>query len=58
LTLTSPPVQIKDCEWGRGCGMYGEEEICMQGQMAKPDGKRPLGRPRLRWKGNIKVDLK
>jgi hypothetical protein len=30
----------------------------MRGQMAKPDGKRPLGRPRLRWKGNIKVDMK
>jgi hypothetical protein len=22
------------------------------------EGKRPLGRPRLRWKGNIKTDLK
>jgi hypothetical protein len=23
----------------------------------KPEGKKPLGRPRLRWKENIKVDL-
>jgi hypothetical protein len=23
----------------------------------KPDGKRPRGRPRHRWKGNIKIDL-
>jgi hypothetical protein len=23
----------------------------------KPRGKRPLGRPRLRWEGNIKMDL-
>ena len=23
----------------------------------KPEGKRPLGRPRRRWKGNIKTDL-
>ena len=23
----------------------------------KPDGNRPLGRPRLRWKDNIKMDL-
>jgi hypothetical protein len=22
-----------------------------------PEGKRPLGRPRRRWKGNIKMDL-
>ena len=23
----------------------------------KPTGKRPLGRPRRRWKGNIRMDL-
>jgi len=23
----------------------------------KPEGKRPLGRPRRRWEGNIKIDL-
>jgi hypothetical protein len=23
----------------------------------KPEGKRPLGRPRYRWVGNIKMDL-
>jgi hypothetical protein len=23
----------------------------------KPEGKRPLGRPRRRWKNNIKMDL-
>ena len=33
---------MKDCEWGRGFGMYGGEEIYMQGQMAKPDGKYHL----------------
>ena len=25
--------------------------------VAKPEGKRPLGRPRRRWKDNIKMDL-
>jgi len=25
--------------------------------LARPEGKRPLGRPRCRWKDNIKVDL-
>jgi hypothetical protein len=24
----------------------------------KPEGKRPLGRPRLRWDDDIKVDLR
>jgi len=26
--------------------------------VGKHEGKRPLGRPRLRWEGNIKMDLK
>jgi hypothetical protein len=25
--------------------------------VGKPEGKRPLGRPRYRWEGNIRVDL-
>ena len=25
--------------------------------MGKPEGKRPPGRPRLRWEDNIKVDF-
>jgi len=25
--------------------------------VGKPEGKRPPGRPRLRWKDNIKMDL-
>jgi hypothetical protein len=26
--------------------------------VGRPEGKRPLGRPRLRWEGNIIMDLK
>ena len=26
--------------------------------MGKPEGKRPLGRPRRRWEDNIKIDLR
>jgi hypothetical protein len=26
--------------------------------VGKPEGKRPLGRPRLRWVHNIKMDLR
>ena len=25
--------------------------------MGKPEGKRPIGRPRRRWEDNIKMDL-
>ena len=26
--------------------------------VGKPEGKRPLGRPRRRWEDNIKMDLR
>jgi hypothetical protein len=26
--------------------------------VGKPEGKRPLGQPRLRWKDNIRIDLR
>jgi hypothetical protein len=25
--------------------------------MGKPEGRRPLGRPRRRWENNMKIDL-
>jgi len=30
---------------------------CIQGFGGKPEGKKPLGRLRSRWKDNIKMDL-
>jgi len=35
----------------------GEKRSVYRVLMGKPKGKRPLGRPRLRWKDNIKMDL-
>jgi hypothetical protein len=35
---------------GEGTGMY-------RVLVGKPEGKRPLGRPRCRWEDNIKMDL-
>ena len=35
---------------GEGRGVY-------KVLVAKPEGKRPLGRPRRRWEDNIKMDL-
>jgi hypothetical protein len=26
--------------------------------VGRPEGRRPLGRPRLRWEDNIKMDLR
>jgi hypothetical protein len=33
------------------------EERRIQGFVGKPEGKRPLGRPRRRWKATIRMDL-
>jgi hypothetical protein len=30
----------------------------MSDQLRNPEGKRPLGRPRRRWVGNIKMDIR
>jgi hypothetical protein len=35
----------------------GEDRGMHRVLMGKPDGKRPLGRPRRRWEDNIKMDL-
>jgi hypothetical protein len=35
----------------------GEKRNVYRLLVGKPDGKRPLGRPRRSWIGNIKMDL-
>jgi hypothetical protein len=35
----------------------GEKRSIYRVLVGKPDGKRPLGRPRRRWEDNIKMDL-
>jgi hypothetical protein len=36
----------------------GEKGNAHRTLVGKPEGKRPLGRPRRRWVGNIKMDLR
>jgi len=38
---------------GGACSAYGEK----RGVVGKPEGKRPLGRHRRRWKDNINIAL-
>ena len=35
----------------------GEKRGLYKVMVGKPDGKRPLGRPRHRWENSIKMDL-
>ena len=43
---------------GEACGVYGGRgRGVYRGLVGKPEGRRPLGRPRHRWEDNIKIDL-
>ena len=42
---------------GGACGAYGEGRGVHRVLVGKPEGKRPLGRPRRRWEDNIKMNL-
>jgi len=35
----------------------GERRVVYRFLVGKPEGKRPVGRPRHRWEDNIKMDL-
>jgi hypothetical protein len=37
--------------------MYGGKERLYRILVGRPEGRPPLGRPRLRWQDNIKMDL-
>jgi hypothetical protein len=42
---------------GGACSAVGEGTGVYKVLVGKPEGKRPLGKPRLRWEDNIKVNL-
>jgi hypothetical protein len=42
---------------GGACSARGEGIGGYRVLVGKPDGMRPLGRPRRRWEDNIKVDV-
>ena len=43
---------------GRTYSTYEAIQKCKQSFRGRPEGKRLLGRPRSRWKDNIKIDLR
>jgi hypothetical protein len=42
---------------GGSCSTNGEKTNAYRLLVGKPEGRRPLGRPRRRWVDNIRVDL-
>jgi hypothetical protein len=43
--------------WAGYVARMGERRVVYRVLVEKPEGKRPLGRPRRRWDDNIKMDL-
>jgi hypothetical protein len=44
--------------WAGHVARIGEERNVYRVLMGKPEGKRPLGRPRRRWEDGIRMDLR
>jgi hypothetical protein len=43
---------------GRACSTNGEQRNAHMILVGKQNGKRPLGRPKRKWVGNNKMDLR
>jgi hypothetical protein len=43
--------------WTGHVARMGETSNACKLLVGKPEGRRPLGRPRRRWLGNIRMDL-
>ena len=50
-------IKSKRKGWSGHVTLMGEGRAVYRVLVGKPEGKRQLGRPRIRWEGNIKVDL-
>ena len=62
LSLYSSPnivrvIKSRRMRWAGHVAHMGEERGLYRVLLGKPEGKRPLGRPRRRWVDNIRVDL-
>jgi hypothetical protein len=50
-------VKSRQMRWAGHVARMGEDRGVHRVLVGKPGGKRPLGRPRCRWKDNIKMNL-
>jgi hypothetical protein len=51
-------IKSKRMRWAGHVARMGEKRNAYRILVGKPEGKRPLGRPRRRWMHNIKMDLR
>jgi len=50
-------IKSRRMRWAGHVARMGERRGVCRVLVGKPEGKRPLGRPRRKWEDNIKIDL-
>jgi hypothetical protein len=51
-------IKSRRMRWAGHVARIGEKRNACRILVGKPEGKRPLGRPRPRWVDNIRMDLR
>jgi hypothetical protein len=51
-------IKSRRMRWAGHVARMGERRGVYRVLVGKPEGKRPLGRPRRRWEDDIKMDLR
>ncbi|KAJ4446907.1 hypothetical protein ANN_13608 [Periplaneta americana] len=51
-------IKSRRLRWAGHVALMGESRNAYRVLVGRPEGKRPLGRPRRRWEDNIKMDLR
>jgi hypothetical protein len=57
LSMHFSAVTISFMRWAGHVARMGEGRGVYRDLVEKPEGKRPLGRPRRRWEDNVRMDL-
>jgi hypothetical protein len=50
-------IKSRRLRWVGHVAHMGEGRVVYRFLVGKPEGKRPLGRPRRRWEDNVRMDL-
>jgi hypothetical protein len=50
-------IKLRRMRWAGCVARMGERRDVYRVLVGKPEGKRPLGRPRRKWEGNIRMDV-
>jgi hypothetical protein len=51
-------IKSRTLRWAGHVARMGERRGAYRALVGKPEGRRPLGRPRRKWEDNIRMDLR